>query len=370
MKSVAVVGTALLGGLLFAPVFGLDALLVPVTLPAMAVLAVALLCGRGGSRTADWRPLLTALAGTLAVAETVLRPTTVAGLPTAATLRGLANGVTAAWWRTLETTWPARPEPSLLIFVPLLVVAAAVIGLELLHRLTAPLPALLPSLALLVFAQAHLALALGPAILVALAWAGLAGLLLASARTVALLPVVASAAGAAVLAGVVLPAAPPRASLHAEPALPLQPLPLTSPLDELAGRLTNPAQTVFRVRSAVVPDRWPVIVLDGFDGINWTPGDSLRRLGAKLEPGIRAPVMLRSSTILNAPGPWLPSQTWPASVDGAAPYVATRTGSLLLPGPVDYTLHWWEPQVTGAALLRSGVDDRAPDGLAPMRGVP
>jgi hypothetical protein len=370
VRSVAVVLTALLGGLLFAPVFGLSALLLPVGVPALAVLVVALLCGRAGPGLADWRPLLTALAGVLAAAETVLWPTTAAGRPTTATLHGLADGVTGAWWRTLETTWPVRPEPDLLIFVPLLVVVTAVAGLELLHRLRGPLPALLPGLALLVFAQAHHAVPVRPALFVALIWAGLAGLLLSSARAVALIPIAAAAAGGTVLAGLAMPVAPPRASLHADPAPPRVPLPLTSPLDELAGRLAHPGTPVFRVRAAVVPDRWPLVVLDRFDGVNWKPDDDLRRLGARLEPGVRVPVVPRTATIAGAPGPWLPSQTWPAAVDGIAPYVAPERGTLLLPGPVDYTLRWWEPQITGRALAGAGVDDRAAGGRAAIGDAP
>jgi protein-glutamine gamma-glutamyltransferase len=368
-RSLAIVGLTVLGGLLFTPVFGLTALLVPVVVAASAVLAAALLCGRGGVRAADWRPLLTALAGILAVGETVLWRTTTLGLPTAATWHGLADGVTRAWWRTLETTWPARPDAGLLIFVPLLVVAAAVAGLELLHRLDGPLPAVLPGLALLIFAQAHVALAVRPAVLVALGWAALAGLALASARAGVLIPVLASA-GAAVLVGTAMPAAPPRFSLRTEPELPPMLLPLTSPLDELAGRLTHQRTPVFRMRAAVAPDRWPLVVLDRFDGVDWTPGDGFLRLGARLPPGVPGPVRERTATVIGAPGPWLPSQTWPAAVEGAAPYVAPGRGTLLLPGPVDYTLHWWEPQTGGDALLDSGVDERAPGGLDPIGGVP
>lgn len=375
VRSAAVTGTAVLGGLLFAPVFGVTALLVPVTAAALAVLAVTLLCRRS---LIDWRPVLAALAGLLAVTETVLWRTTTAGLPTAATLHGLTDGVTRSWWRTLETTWPARPDPELLIFVPLLVVVAAVTGLELYHRLGSPLPALLPGLALLVFAQAHIALGAHPAILVALAWVALAGMLLASARATSFLPVAASAAGAAVLAGLALPATPPRVTLRADPALPPVPLPLTSPLDELAGRLARPRTPVFRVRAPAVPDRWPVVVLDRFDGVNWTPGDGFRRLGARLAPGIPGPVHERAATITDAPGPWLPSQSWPAEVRGAAPYVAPDNGTLLLPSPAmtpvpgaaDYTLRWWEPQLGGDALLASGVNERAPRGLDPIGTAP
>ena len=132
-----VVLAAALAGMLFAPVFGVPALLLPILVPAAAVLLVALLCARGPALAA-WRPLLTAGAGLLAVAETAAWPTTVAGLPTAATGRAIVAGVTESWRLALQSTWPARPEPALLLFVPLLVVAAAVLGVEVLHRLPGP----------------------------------------------------------------------------------------------------------------------------------------------------------------------------------------------------------------------------------------
>ncbi|WP_250008191.1 transglutaminase domain-containing protein [Actinoplanes sp. M2I2] len=366
VRAVPVVLTTVLGGLLFAPVFGLTALLVPVGAPALAVLVVALL----GNRVPDWRPLLATVAGLLTIGATLLWPTTVAGLPTAATLHAVVDGVTRSWRQTLESTWPVRPETELIIFVPLLTVAAAVVALELLHRLRSPLPALLPGLALLLFAQAHVPLTTGPAVGVALGWAGLAGVLLARARAVALIPAAAGAVGAVVLAGVVVSPAGARFSFRADPPPPPVPAPLTSPLDELAGRLAQPGTPVFRFRADVVPDRWQLVVLDRFDGVEWTPGDRLRRLGARLPPVITGPVRERAATVAGAPGPWLPSQTWPAAVEGAAPYVAPGHGTLLLAGPVDYTLRWWEPQIDGAALLRSGVDDRAPGGLGPIGNAP
>ncbi|WP_250034077.1 transglutaminaseTgpA domain-containing protein [Paractinoplanes maris] len=367
VRAPAVVATAVLGGLLFAPVLGLTALLGPVGATGLAVLVAA----SASARRPDWRPLLAAAAGVLAVVETVLWRTTVAGLPTAATLHGLTDGVTRSWGRTLESTWPVRPEPGLLIFVPLLVVVAAVAGLELSHRVRSPLPSLLPGLALLIFAQTHVPLAPWPAAGVAVVWAGLAGLLLTTAgRARSLPPIAAGAAGAVVLAALVVPAGPARFTFRADPPAPSVPAPLTSPLDELPGRLASPRTPVFRFRADAVPDRWPLVVLDQFDGVSWTPGDRLRRLGARLEPAISGPVRERSARIIGAPGPWLPSQTWPAAVEGAAPYVAPRHGTLLLAGPVDYTLRWWEPQIDGATLLRSGLDHDAAGGLDPVGSAP
>lgn len=142
-----VAGAGLLGstgvaGLLFAPVFGLSALLVPV----LVVVAI----GYGSAeltaqlpKLAPYRPFLVLLLGLLGLIETVLTSTTFAFLPTGASLAGLAHGFTEGWQLTLQSTWPARPVPEQLLFVPMTVLLAVVLGLELLLRLRKPLVALL-----------------------------------------------------------------------------------------------------------------------------------------------------------------------------------------------------------------------------------
>jgi hypothetical protein len=120
------------------------------------------------------------------------------------------------------------------------------------------------------------------------------------------------------------------------------------------------------------------IATDAAYGIPFPPlGERFDRLAEQLEiiDGLWATKVgdsrERTATVTAAPGPWLPSQTWPAAVEGAVPYVAPARGTLLLPpGAADYTLRWWEPQTDGDALLNSGVDDRAPGGLDQIGGVP
>ncbi|MEC3978821.1 transglutaminase, partial [Amycolatopsis sp. H20-H5] len=105
-----------IAGLLFAPVFGLGALLLPVGVVAAVVFAVAALCS-GKAALEPWRPVLALVAGLLAVTETVLWPTTSSGLPTGETVSGRVAGVTDSWRLALQSTWPARPDATVLLFV-------------------------------------------------------------------------------------------------------------------------------------------------------------------------------------------------------------------------------------------------------------
>ncbi|GAA3924548.1 DUF3488 and transglutaminase-like domain-containing protein [Actinoplanes auranticolor] len=371
MRTTSVVLAAAVGGMLFAPVFGVPALLLAVLVPALAVLLVARLCDRGAALR-DWRPLCTAAAGLLTAAQILWWP---AGILTPRLLPSLRTGVTESWRLALQSTWPARPDPELLVFVPLLVVAAAVLGVELVHRLRAPLPALLPSLALVVFTQLYAALPPLPATVAALAYAVPAGTLLVAARPagarVSWTWVPATAALAAVvLAGLALPDTPPRYTLRQDQVVPLDDTALTNPLDEIAVRLRDPDAEVFRVGGDTLPDRWPLVVLDAFDGVNWTPAATFRWLGSGLEPGpgvtVRVEERTAEITTAGTGGPWLPSQSWPASVRGADPVVVPEHGTLLRPGPpgpARYTLRWWEPRVDVAALAGAEVDPDAPGGL-------
>ncbi|MGI5212325.1 transglutaminase TgpA family protein [Plantactinospora sp. CA-290183] len=406
---------AVVAGLLFGTVFGVPGLLVPVGVPAVVVLLAALAC-TGRPALESWRPLLATGAGLLAVVETSLWSTTLAGLPTGRTLRALGAGITDSWQLTLQSTWPARPDPALLLFVPLLVVLAAVLGIELLRRPGGALPALAPSLAVAVLSQFYAPLTPGVGAAAALAYAAVAGTLLASGRSVPddavtpagrgptggsparagavargaversgalsvlpqLVPPAVLGLVAALLAGLLLPTAPARYSLRHDQAAPLPDTRLTSPLDEIAYRLASPTAPVFRVRAADAEvDRWPLVVLDTFDGVNWTSGGRYLRMGAELRPSaaVTVNVRRRSAEIeaTGTGGPWLPSQTWPAGVSGIEPLVEEGHGSLLLPGSegvARYTLSWWQPQVDAEALSSAAIDPRAPGGFGGLGEVP
>jgi hypothetical protein len=259
MRSACVVLAAAVAGLMFAPVFGVPALVPAVGVPAAVVAVVAaLVSGRAGA--APWRPLLLAVAGLLAVVETTLSATTMVGLPTGETLNALALGVTDSWQLALQSTWPARADPDLLLFVPLLVVAAGVLGIELLERSGSPVVALLPSLAVVVLAQLFVAALGWAAALAALGYATAAGTLLAvtrpnpvpgerAARTLAaMLLAPAVAVACAVLAAVLVASPPPAYTLKDDQMVSVSDLRVTSPLGEIAGRLAHPEVTVFRGR--------------------------------------------------------------------------------------------------------------------------
>ncbi|TWE28579.1 transglutaminaseTgpA domain-containing protein [Prauserella muralis] len=392
---------SVVAGLLFAPVFGVWPLVLPLLVPATVSLAIAVAVSRREALV-PWRPVLALLGGLLGVVETMLWSTTVAGLPTGSTARALGSGITGSWQLALQSTWPARPDPGLMLFVPLLVLLAGVLGMELLHRWGA-LPSLAPSFAVLVLSQFYGATTGVAAVLAALAYAAAAGALLVATRpervstgrrlSSGLLfatPAVVLAVIGALLGALVLPGDDARYTLRDEQFAPLTASSLTNPLDLLSYRLTHPGVPVFTVDGASAVDRWPVVVLSGFDGVNWTPGSAYRRLGSALAPSpdVTVEVERRTARISGArlDGPWLPSQPSPAAVGGIRPLVEERQGSLLAPDaprPASYTLSWWEPQVHRDDLVNAAIDrdvaagtlggvGQVPDGIAELadRAVP
>ncbi|MEU4447696.1 transglutaminaseTgpA domain-containing protein [Actinosynnema sp. NPDC050801] len=333
-----------MSGLLFAPVFGLWALVPPIAAAVVACYAVFELCLRVPALR-PWRPLLALLVGAFALVELALFDTTRNGLPTLDSLTRLVAGVTDSWQLTLQSTWPVRPEADLLLFVPLLVLLTAMAGIELLRR---PAAAVLPSLGLLLLSQAFIATSGTVATLVALAYGvAVAGLFISPARSAVALTV-----GLSVVAGVAtlaVPTGPPysvRQNQFAQVPLPRE----VSPLTEVAARLADPGTEVFRYTSDTPVDRWRLVVLDGFNGVTWTASDRYRRLGAEIAPpaGITVPTTQHSAHVTVPGGArWLPSQPVPTSVTGAVrPLVDQDAGTLLLPqrgGPVAYDLRWREP---------------------------
>jgi transglutaminase-like putative cysteine protease len=347
-----------LPGLLFAPVFGFGPLLLPVAVVLVVCFAVTELCARVAALR-PWRPILALVLGALALGELEFGP----GLPDATMLRGLLDGVTRSWQLTLQSTWPARPDPDLLLFVPLAVLVAAVLGVELLGR---PAVALVPGLAVAGLSQAYVALS-GPAATAAgLAYAALAGALLAltrrrGSRLVLVAPSVLLAVAVAVGITAIDQGARPPLTIQHE-AVPPPPLRVDDPLDDVADRLTHPALPVFSYTSSAPVDRWRTAVLDDFDGATWRADADYLRLGSALgDPAYHARITVPASTS----GPWLPSQAEPAAVTGVAPLVDPRTGTLLLPdrhGAVGYDLGWREPAVASGELLDAGIDPAAVTG--------
>lgn len=381
-RTIAVIGAALLAGLCFSPVFGLTALVVPVVVVCLVVYGVTELC-RYRPGLLPWRPLLTVLGGVLAIIETVLRATTITGLPTVQSVRALGRGLTS-WQLTLESTWPARPDPDLVVFIPLLVLLACLLAVELLDR-TPPLVAVVPSLVVVGVSQAYIAVSGLTAVLVALGYGLVVVALLVpdgatrtdrARRTGSFPPIAAMAVltVVAVVGGMVLSVVDPaertpytlqRAQSAAAPGTRL-----TSPLDELASRLDqrNKGTVVFRYQSPDPVGRWRLVALDDFDGANWTTSHPFLRLGSALTPGpeVRVGVTTQHAKVelKGLAGPWLPGQLLPSSVNGAAePQVDPIGGSLLTAEPPDqYELTWSKPKVDAKLLVGAGIDAKAPLG--------
>ncbi|TVT21535.1 transglutaminase, partial [Amycolatopsis rhizosphaerae] len=380
-------GATVVSGLLFTPVFGLAALVVPLLVVALLGYGCYELCAR---RTAlvPWRPILVLATGLLGLVESVLFATTTGGLPTAATLSSLGRGLTRGWLLTLQSTLPARPDAEQVLFVPLAVLLAVALGLEILLRLRKPLPALLPSLAVAGLAQAYQALTGVTAMLAALAYLAPAGLLLWAGRAtrsarstrstrstrsarsgavrrpswagvmLALPTVIGVLAGAVALGGLDPAGREPYRLADGHPAPP-PPGGLTNPLDEIASRLADPGQEVFRYRSDAAVGRWRLVVLDEFDGATWSADTRLQRMGTRLTAAPGSTVDSAEVRLPDSSGPWLPSQPNPVSVDGAAPLVDQSAGTLLSTaggGETRYTLTWATPEAEAGRLGLAEVD--------------
>jgi protein-glutamine gamma-glutamyltransferase len=340
---------AAVAGLLFAPVFGVWALVPPIAVVVVGCYAVVELCLRFPGLQ-PWRPVLGLAVGLVGLIEVLLFGTTVGGLPTGESLGALLAGVTDSWQLTLQSTWPARPDAELLLFVPLLVLLVAVAGVELLRW---PAAAVLPSLALLVLSQAFVAVSGAVAAVAGLGYAVVAaGLFMSRSRTRALMvvPTVVLSVVAAVVVTAFDQGDQPPYSLQQNQFAHV-PLPRTvSPLTQVAERLEKPQTQVFSYTSTAPVDRWRLAVLDDFNGVTWAPTDQYHFLGAEIgpQPGVTVPTT-RYEARLEVPATderWVPSQSMPASVTGAAPLIDQAAGTLLIPGrtgPVKYDLSWWEP---------------------------
>ncbi|MFI9815336.1 transglutaminase TgpA family protein [Saccharothrix variisporea] len=356
-------GAAGVAGLLFAPVFGLLPLLLPVFVVLVTAFVAVEVCFRW-----PWlvpvRPLLVLLSGLLGLIP-----------PTGASPALLWRGATEGWLLTLQSTWPARPEPELLLFVPLAVLLAVVLGTEILLRSRVPGAALVPVLLVAGLSQLYEPVSGLAAVGAGVAFAVPAGLVLVRHRGRATLStgrraavlLVAAAVGAVALGG--FPVAREPVRLKGD-AVALRQNRVGNPLTEVAQRLADGDREVFRYRADGRVDRWSLVVLAGFDGVNWTADPDLRRLGARRDgTGTRTAEV----TVQGLTGPWLPSQSTPLVVDGLAPLVDESAGTLLLDGSTTdrrYTLTWSEPGVDGEALGAGTVDPGADGGLGGVGAVP
>ncbi|MDN5857551.1 MAG: DUF3488 and transglutaminase-like domain-containing protein [Pseudonocardia sp.] len=380
-------GAAGVAGLAFAPAFSFESLAVPVAAVVVAVAAVDL----AAERLPRLDPVRALGAAVLGAAAGLLALTLPAA-PWGPVGRAVLDGAFHGWLRTLESTFPARPDPELLAFVPLLALIAAVAGVEWLRRDFPPVATLVPSVAVIALAQLFRASTGWAAVLLAVIYGCLAAMVLASGRTTQTARW--SGRGLADLAVLALPVLlvaglgswglasadllrRPAYTVHDAFELVQVPQGAVSPLDRIGGRLNHPDVRVFTARTDAPVDRWPLIVLDGFDGAGWTSSARYRPLGARLEPDPAVTVALadRSAQITlgeGADGPWLPSQQRTTAVDGMRPAVDPATGMLLLAEeerPASYTLHWQAAQPAPDQLIGAAVDGTAP-GAVQISTVP
>ncbi|GAB2678247.1 transglutaminase family protein [Kribbella swartbergensis] len=384
-RTIAALVGVLIGGLCFAPVFGVGNLWLPVG--AVCVIAyLATEACRQWRGLMTWRPLLVVLGGLLAVVETVLRATTVAGVPTVESVRALGRGLTG-WRLTLESTWPARPDPELVVFVPLLTLVACVLAVELIDR-APPLVALVPGVAVLGVSQLYIAATGLTAVLIAAGYCLTVIALLIPEnleyRRIAPWAATAAVAVAAIVAAVAAASIDPVGrtpySLQKVQAATASGARLTSPLDELGSRLSSRGTTrdkvVFRYRASEPVDRWRLVALDDFDGAGWSTDHPLLRMGSTLTPGpeVRVDTTTQRASVQleDLDGPWLPGQLLPATVSGVTePQVEPVGSTLLAPQrPGHYELTWREPAVDSSYLLGAGIDADAPGGLSDLGPVP
>jgi transglutaminase-like putative cysteine protease len=373
-------------GLLFGPVYG--GMLQPgVAVSVLAVVTLVFLSyelARRWPPVERWRPGLSLLLGLAAVVGTTLRHTTRHGVPTDSTIRALYDGARQSWQLTLQSTLPVRPEPQLVLFVPLLVLAAAVVSGQILLRTRARLVALLPSLGIAALAQAFHPLPPALAVAAALVYAIAAMLVLGTAaqsngRIMAIASVVAVPVviGCALAAAVLDPAGRTPYSLAAAVAPAPTPTAVTNPLDDLAYRLEHPQQRLFTVRGRPGVDRWPIAVLTTFDGTTWGSDARYRYLGDRLAPdrSLRVPTSshIVTVTVNGLPGPWLPSQRGLQSVSGIQPLVDEDTGTLLysrVTAGTRYRLRWAAPDVRPGQLVGARLATDLPGGMGRLDKIP
>lgn len=381
--------------LLFWPVFGIG----PLIAPLAGLVCVLWLLGEAAFR---WSPLaaarvpLSLVAGASVIVATALGSTAAGGLPTGETFSALADGAVNGWLRALDSTWPARPEPAVIVFVPLLALLAATVAVELLHRSRAPLAAVVPGLLVLAASQAYHALSGWAAVVAGLGYVVVCGAVLWSASVGAqdsapsadarggwraAAPALAASVAALAVGGLAGAAVDPverqALSLREEHRPPPLPAAAVSPVDQIADKLSRPDDIAFRARADAPVDRWRQAVFTQFDGVNWTAAARYEVLGSVLgpDPAVTVPTEAREASveIATVSGPWLPAQDGLRSVEGIAPYVDSSTRVLVTGADVSglrYRLTWSVPSADAAALADASVDTAAVSRLGSLGEVP
>lgn len=364
------VAASMLAGLLFSPVFGAGTLLLPVAAAAGgALLADALL---RTPRLSLLRPIGGVLFGALALGGAAAP-----GKGVAETLRTVRQAAQDGWLTALQTTWPVGAEPSVYLFVPLLVLGSAILGIELLRRTESGLLAFVPAVGVAVLAQAYAPVqgALAAYAALALATLAVATLLLrrppgARRRSGrlwfalgALVPVALVAVPAALLASSATLLHRPATTLVTRYQPQSVPVHVVNPLHEIAARLSRPGQVAFTARTTSPVDRWTLATFTAYDGASWHSTDRYQLLGSRLPAitPVNVPTRRESAQIqlVNVPSPWLPTHSATESVTGASVLVDPASGTLVArrsQGTTPYVVTWVAPQVDAATLGTAQLD--------------
>lgn len=364
-------------GLSWASVFAAGPLVLPVLVPVLVMVVVDQLLAT--------RQAVRAVAMLLVGAAAVIGVLVLGG----ATLAEIGDGVLTGWRQTLESTLPAQVDARLVAFVPVLTVLAGVLGTEWARRGAGPGPALAPSFVVLLLAQLFHAATGWTATAIAVGYGlAVAAVLIASRRSPARRRSVRRALELAPLLGVLVIVGSLLAWGASALALPgdrtfsvqavhrpdLQTLSTADPLSALADDLLSGDTPAFSVTADHPVDRWPLTVLDRFDGVTWSGDGNFLALGAELP----APALAVSTSTATAEvsgvqldGPWLPSHGRLRSASGVRPLVDPTTGVLLRGTDVvdRYTLRWDDAQVDAQALTAAAIDP-TPVGAVSLDTVP
>ncbi|MET0496621.1 MAG: transglutaminaseTgpA domain-containing protein [Actinoplanes sp.] len=371
LAGVGAATAAAIGGLLLAPVFTTAVLAVPILVVCAVVIAVDQLALGRASSTA-WRAALALLGGTGALAVVAARDGATAALP--------AGLITRSWPVILSSTWPVRDDPELYLIAATLVLIAAVAAVELLRN-DLPVAATVPGLAVATLAQALAPATHGTALAAGVGLCGCATLMLLSGRTGATRTgggwiKAAAVSGGTILAAAaavwfVAPGAADARTLDRQLAEPESPPGVLNPLDEIADRLAEPGIPVFRNRPSAPVDRWPLIVLDTFDGDSWTTGAGYRPLGARL--GTQTGQQHAQVQVTGLTGPWLPTPGRVVSLTTAdqagQALVNEPTGAITATTPIRRYDVGWRPERDTPGQLRTARTVPGPAAVSPP-GLP
>lgn len=379
----------LLEGLAYARVFA-DAPLVRISVGAvLGAVVVGELMGRVGGRS--WS---TTVLASLGAAVVLAGPVVGSGPPTPVSIVATVGRLLDAPARILSHPLPVDADPAEVVLVFAVVWVAVALALELGRRTPDPFAPLLP---LVVGVSVPVLLGAGGppagrgAMGVALAAAGALALsravrrpgLVASARTLAEqrrrrltfgIPILVAAAVVAPAVGPSLPGLAGRDRFDARRTPPVPPVRIDSPLakvDALAA--DQQSVTAFTAQGPPGVTRWPLAVLDRYDGVAWNAGGSLVPVSERFPPAISGAIVGSPATfdveVQDTGTPFLPVPGAVVRLEGPDVAADLRTGTVTLADPSDdpvrYRVTAIVPMVTEAQLAAAVRPRTKPEALRP-----